>query len=318
VETLSLERNAGEDFAAGTAAAIRELCGDDIPDGLIVDNQLGINVWRTPACATRIQAAMVEQMRPAEAASGVFTDFRTALSFYEQEVNCFAFDIMSISGDPGVVQRIARSYVEAGKYKSVVSVFLTPEKDIRVTLHRGRDFTFRQPRRGLVDSLTRTMGCFSHFIQFEHYPEENDVWGNIDGKGVFLLATRGARAVLERILADNRLTMHDLDLLIEHQANFAMIPLTLAQVFSGEDDVKQVVRDYVAEKMVTNIHERGNCSVVCMQRLPYDLERGALAPDEVQGFPVNRNLDRLREAKVILRDSVGAGMTRSALLEIRD
>jgi hypothetical protein len=66
--------------------------------------------------------------------------------------------------------------------------------------------------------------------------------------------------------------------------------------------------------MVTNIHERGNCSVVCMQRLPYDLARGDLTPDTIQGFPVNRNLERLRQARTILYDSVGAGMTRSSFL----
>ena len=67
--------------------------------------------------------------------------------------------------------------------------------------------------------------------------------------------------------------------------------------------------------MVTNVHERGNCSVVCMQRLPYDLKRGALQADMIQGFKINRNLDRLKEAKLILNDSVGAGMTRSSFLQ---
>jgi hypothetical protein len=51
-----------------------------------------------------------------------------------------------------------------------------------------------------------------------------------------------------------------------------------------------------------------------MQRLPYDLARGALQPDTIQGFPVNRNLERLRDASLVLYDSVGAGMTRSSFL----
>ena len=67
--------------------------------------------------------------------------------------------------------------------------------------------------------------------------------------------------------------------------------------------------------MVTNLHERGNCSVVCMQRLPYDLKRGVLRADEIQGFKINQNLDCLRQAKVILNDSVGAGMTRSSFIQ---
>ncbi|MBP1715277.1 MAG: hypothetical protein H6Q42_3480, partial [Deltaproteobacteria bacterium] len=139
--------------------------------------------------------------------------------------------------------------------------------------------------------------------------------GNIDGKGVFLHATRGAKHHLSRFLDRNRLTLQEIDLLIEHQANFAMIPLTLEQVISnGHPGAKEQVSDYIAHKMVTNVHLRGNCSVVCMQRLPYDLERGTLQPDTLQGYPINRNLKNLKEAQLILFDSVGAGMTRSSFL----
>jgi hypothetical protein len=106
-----------------------------------------------------------------------------------------------------------------------------------------------------------------------------------------------------------------IDLLIEHQANFAMIPLTIEQVLKdGHKNVKKAAADFIAKKMVTNIHERGNCSVVCMQRLPYDLERGALQPDTIQGYSVNQNLENLQQAKTILYDSIGAGMTRSSFL----
>jgi hypothetical protein len=67
--------------------------------------------------------------------------------------------------------------------------------------------------------------------------------------------------------------------------------------------------DFIANKMPTNIHVRGNCSVVCMQRLPYDLQRDALSPDTIQGFAVNRNLEGLKSAKgdSLQADSVGAG-----------
>ena len=110
--------------------------------------------------------------------------------------------------------------------------------------------------------------------------------------------------------------MDDIDLLIEHQANFAMIPLTIGQVLdNSKTDLKKAVAKFVANKMVTNIHVRGNCSVVCMQRLPYDLERGALQPDTIQGYAVNQNLENLRQAKTILYDSIGAGMTRSSFLQ---
>ena len=69
--------------------------------------------------------------------------------------------------------------------------------------------------------------------------------------------------------------------------------------------------------MLTNVHTRGNCSVVCMQRLPYDLQRGALAEDVIQGYAVNRNLEKLASAATVLNDSVGAGMTRSSFLQKR-
>jgi hypothetical protein len=49
--------------------------------------------------------------------------------------------------------------------------------------------------------------------------------------------------------------------------------------------------------------------------LPYDLHRDALQPDTIQGFRINENVQRLKKAKIILNDSVGAGMTRSSFLQ---
>ena len=111
--------------------------------------------------------------------------------------------------------------------------------------------------------------------------------------------------------------INDIEILIEHQANFAMIPLTLEQILgdSGQD-IKKAVSDYIANKMVINIHERGNCSVVCMQRLPYDLKRDIYKPDILQGYLINQNLEKLKNSKIILCDSVGSGMTRSSVLQI--
>jgi hypothetical protein len=54
-----------------------------------------------------------------------------------------------------------------------------------------------------------------------------------------------------------------------------------------------------------------------MQRLPHDLHRGVLAPDTINGFPINRNVENLKSAKIVLNDSVGAGMTRSSFLQIK-
>jgi len=97
-----------------------------------------------------------------------------------------------------------------------------------------------------------------------------------------------------------------------------MIPMTLEKILdNGQSDLKKDVIDYVSNKMITNIHVRGNCSVVCMQRLPYDLNRGALFPDSINGFPINQNIEKLTGAKMILNDSVGAGMTRSSFLQIK-
>ncbi len=105
------------------------------------------------------------------------------------------------------------------------------------------NYQFKQPLAGIIDTLTRTHGCYGNYIQA--VPVGDEIFGD----------------------------------------------------------------------MVTNVHERGNCSVVCMQRLPYDLMRGALQPDSLQGFAINRNLDWLKEARLVLVDSVGAGMTRSSFLQ---
>ena len=138
----------------------------------------------------------------------------------------------------------------------------------------------------------------------------------MDGKGVFLYATRGAKNLLDELLSANGITVENVDLIIEHQANFAMIPLTLDQVLDHDlPEKKKIVADIIANKLITNVHERGNCSVVCMQRLPYDLERGVLQEDTLQGFKINANIDQLKKARLILNDSVGAGMTRSSFLQ---
>jgi 3-oxoacyl-[acyl-carrier-protein] synthase III len=305
----------GNDFVMGIARAFVELNGVERIDGIIVDNQLGKMYHRIPAAAARIQHRLVELMYPQAVSSGMLARFKDALAFYDENVKSFGFDIMSMGKDPSLVERIARAYVESGKYKTIASAYLAPDFTVEAMVHKGDGYNWKRPRYGIVDTLTRTHGCFGDYIQALF--ESGDVFAEIDGKGVFLYATRGAKAHLTELLSRNQLTLQDIDLLIEHQANFAMIPLTLERsIENGEQDKKKMVQEYIAKKMVTNIHERGNCSVVCMQRLPYDLKRGALKTDTIQGYPVNRNLDNLKNAKVVLNDSVGTGMTRSSILQI--
>ena len=312
-ETLRVTLDPG-DFTGDMARAILRLTGGERIDGLILDNQLGGMQYRVPATAARVQHRLVELMHPEAAEKGVFRRFRDALKFYDTQVDAFAFDIMSMGASTDQVEKIAGAYVRSGKYQTVVSVFLGTDMQATVTVHRGSGFTFTPPKTGIIDTATRTHGCFDDFIQA--VVTGDDVFGEMDGKGVFLYATRGATKLLTGLLAPHGLTLDDIDLLIEHQANFAMIPLTLEQVLADRGpDVKKAVTDYIAHRMLTNVHTRGNCSVVCMQRLPYDLHRGVLAPDTIQGFPINRNLEKLRSAGTILNDSVGAGMTRSAFLQ---
>ena len=304
-----------DDFITGIAKMIIKLNGRNKIDGIIIDNQLGQIIYRVPALAARIQHSMAEQMYPEETAKGTFKRFKDALEFYDQKIQSFAFDIMSLNQDPALVNNIARAYVESGKYKRVVSIYLSSDLQAKATVHQGEDFDFKAPGKGIVDTHTITHGCFGDYIQA--IAENGDFFGNMDGKGVFLYATRGATRHITTLLARNNLTMYDIDLLIEHQANFAMIPLTLEQVFwDAKPDKKKTVKIFIENHMVNNIHTRGNCSVVCMQRLPYDLQRGALKEDTIQSFPINRNLDNLRHAKIVLRDSVGSGMTRSSVLQI--
>jgi 3-oxoacyl-[acyl-carrier-protein] synthase III len=300
--------DAGEGFIAAIASGLLPWAREGRLDGIIVDNQLGQIEHRIPATAARVQHALMERLFPKEAAAGSFKSFRTAFEIYEGYGAGFAYDLMSTDGVPHTVQRVASAYTASGKYRRLAAVFLKKGQPIRLSLIEGATAA-----RVVIDTLTRSHGCFAGFIEAKF--DADGVYGGMDGKGVFLYATRGARAHLSALLAANRLSLQDIDLLIEHQANFAMLPLTLEQVLAdGKTAEREKVARFLAEKMVTNIHERGNCSVVCMQRLPYDLARGALTPDTIQGFPVNRNLERLREARTILYDSVGAGMTRSSFL----
>lgn len=306
-----------ETFVSDIAGLIHSISGDTRPDGIIVDNLLGITAYRVPATAVRVQDALVKLRHPRETEAGVFNRFKDALHFYDEKVRSFAFDIQTLGQGPEFVESVARAYVEAGKYRTVASVYLHREQEIRVKVHCARGYTFKRPQYGIVDTFTQSHGCFGDYIQAVR--EHEEIWGEIDGKGVFLYATRGAKRHLNELLESNHLTMDDIELLIEHQANFAMIPLTLEQLLNnGNEDCRQAAADFIANKMVTNIHSRGNCSVVCMQRLPYDLQRGALSPDTIQGYAINRNLDALKKARLILSDSVGAGMTRSSFIQRLD
>lgn len=307
------EFNPGKDPVIETAQQILKLCENEKIDGIITDNHLGSLVYRVPASAARIQHALAELTFPEQTAAGVFKRFKDAMEFYDRHIKSFAFDITTLDRKPERVEEIAKAYVTSGKYKNVISVFLSPDAGI-VTLHQGNNFSFQPPQKGIIDTLTRTHGCFGDYIQAVAHQDE--IFGDMDGKGVFLYATRGAKTLLDDLFRSHGIKIENIDLLIEHQANFAMIPLTLAQVLDHDPAViKEVVADLIANKLVTNVHERGNCSVVCMQRLPYDLKRGALKADTLQGFAINRNLERLKQAKLILYDSVGSGMTRSAFLQ---
>jgi 3-oxoacyl-[acyl-carrier-protein] synthase III len=313
LRTKVLQCDISENFVVDMAKNLFALTGRDKIDGLIVDNQLGKFLHRVPAAAARVQHALVELQYPEEVEKGTFSRFKDAMGFYNRHVNSFAFDIMTLSKDPEMVEKIAAAYVTSGKYNTVASVFLSPDGHVRIAVFCGSGYDFTPPASGIVDTHTSTHGCFAHFIQA--VTDENDVVGEMDGKGVFLHATRGAGPHLKTILSRNHLSLNDIDLLVEHQANFAMIPLTLDQVLpETTGDRKERVINYLADKMINNIHNRGNCSVVCMQRLPYDLSRDALEPDTIQGFPVNRNIENLKNAKQVLYDSVGSGMTRSSVL----
>jgi 3-oxoacyl-[acyl-carrier-protein] synthase III len=305
--------DAGDDFIDAIAAALLPWAADERLDGIIVDNQLGRVECRVPATAARVQHALMKRLFPKEAAAGAFQNFRTAFEIYEGHKAGFAYDLMTSGGDPQTVQGLTRAYTASGRYRRLAAVFLKGGQPVRLSLIEGSAGERPLPATGVIDTLTCSHGCFASFIEanFEH----GEVYGTMDGKGVFLYATRGAKGHLSALLSANRLSVQDVDLLIEHQANFAMLPLTLEQVLAdGKGAERAAAARFLAEKMVVNIHERGNCSVVCMQRLPYDLERGALQPDTIQGFPINRNLERLKDARLVLFDSVGAGMTRSSFL----
>jgi 3-oxoacyl-[acyl-carrier-protein] synthase III len=303
------------DFVTDIARSILRVSDRRHLDGIIVDNRLGQLLHRVPATAARVQHRLVEIQHPEECSKGTFNRFGDALAFYEEKVNSFAFDIMSLSEGPGLLETLARAYVESGKCRAVASVFLS-RGGVETAFHCGEGYAPVMPTRGIVDTHTRTHGCFGDYIHA--FMEKGDIFGDMNGKGVFLYATRGAKPHLDGILRRNRLSLNDLDLLIEHQANFAMIPMTLERLMSNGTDphpVRQAVTDFLADRMVTNIHTRGNCSVVAMQRLPYDLKRGTLEEASVQGYPVNRNIEKLKSSKIILSDSVGAGMCRSSFLQ---
>jgi 3-oxoacyl-[acyl-carrier-protein] synthase III len=302
------------DYAAAIADTIFQLIGNTHLDGIIVDNQLGQLIHRVPALAARVQHALVLLQHPETKERETFATFKESLAFYDSQVQSFAFDIMTVTADQQLVNDIAAAYVRSGRHKSVAAVFMGRDNRFQVRVHCGEAFACLVPEKGIVDAHTRTHGCFGSYIYVTK--EDNRLWGNMDGKGVFLYATQGAHAHWSTLLERNRLAFADIELLIEHQANFAMIPLTLEQLIDGErPDKREAVADFLDKRMIVNIHTRGNCSVVCMPRLPYDLQQGVLKPDTIQGFRVNGNVEQLKAARIVVNDSVGAGMLRSSFLQ---
>ena len=73
----------GGDLPAAIAEALLPWALDGRWDGLIVDNQIGRIEFRIPATAARVQHALMERLRPQEAAAGAFQNFRSAYEIYE-------------------------------------------------------------------------------------------------------------------------------------------------------------------------------------------------------------------------------------------
>ena len=72
------------DLPAAIAEALLPWALDGRWDGLIVDNQIGRIEFRIPATAARVQHALMERLRPQEAAAGAFQNFRSAYEIYER------------------------------------------------------------------------------------------------------------------------------------------------------------------------------------------------------------------------------------------
>ncbi len=55
---------------------------------------------------------------------------------------------MTLDGKTERVEEIAKAYVTSGKYKNVVSVYLSPDMGI-VTLHQGENYASSRHKGGL-------------------------------------------------------------------------------------------------------------------------------------------------------------------------
>ena len=83
------------------------------------------------------------------------------MAFYNRHVDSFAFDIMSLSKNSHLVENIAKAYVQSGKYASMVTVYLAEDLNAEIAVHQGDGFVFERPLTGIVDTRTRTHGCFA-------------------------------------------------------------------------------------------------------------------------------------------------------------
>lgn len=135
-----VKRSLTENFPQDIARLIFELNGRERIDGIIIDNQVGKIQHRIPATAARVQNSLVNLMYSEEASAGIFNRFQGALKFYDQNINSFAYDIMSLDQDTNLAEKVARAYVESGKCRTVVSGYLTSDLSIEVNIHKGQGY----------------------------------------------------------------------------------------------------------------------------------------------------------------------------------
>jgi 3-oxoacyl-[acyl-carrier-protein] synthase-3 len=196
-------------------------------------------------------------------------------------VNAFSFDMDAACSSFLYGMSVAASYIESGRYKSVLligadkmsSIINYKDRATCIIFGDGAGAVLFEPNNenlGLQDEYLRSDGSGREFLQATYggssYPinaqaiEEGKQYAFQEGKTVFKNAVFNMAEAAVKILERNNLTNDDVDWLVAHQANKRIIDATANRINLEE------------KKVMINIEKYGNTTSATLPLLLFDYE----------------------------------------------
>ncbi|ALJ05656.1 3-oxoacyl-ACP synthase [Pseudalgibacter alginicilyticus] len=196
-------------------------------------------------------------------------------------INAFSFDMDAACSSFLYGMSVAASYIESGRYKNVLligadkmsSIINYKDRATCIIFGDGAGAVLFEPNQenlGFQDEYLRSDGSGREFLQATYggstYPinvqavEEGRQFAFQEGRTVFKNAVFNMADAASKILERNKLTNHDVDWLVAHQANKRIIDATANRINLEE------------EKVMINIEKYGNTTSATLPLLLFDYE----------------------------------------------